>query len=227
MFSSNSFRKLHNDMPLAVTFFATFTLVMIVTFAARAQSEAGIHQWYAAGSAGLSLFEDQSYPDSVLQGTEAQGETGATFSAAVGHRFHPAFRGEVEFSRRATELEPDSNGANGINGELSATSFMGNVYADMGNDRVRPYVGLGVGLAIINSDELEANQVRLNDVNETAFAFQVIAGGSYIIDERWALTADYRYFRTLEFDVDDSTGLTKQMDGMGSHNFMFGSRYSF
>ena len=61
----------------------------------------------------------------------------------------------------------------------------------------------------------------------TVFAFQAIAGVSYLLSPKVALTADYRYFGTVAPTILDSASSEVELDSLGTHNFLLGVRYNF
>ena len=97
-----------------------------------------------------------------------------------------------------------SGGKQDIDGAFSMLAFMANVDYDFKNEsRWVPYVGGGLGLAIISLDtELAINGRSLVDDSDTVLAYQVGAGLGYEfpLAEGRSITVslDYRYFGTQD-----------------------------
>ncbi len=103
-----------------------------------------------------------------------------------------------------------------VEGDVTVLTFMANGYydIDMGNSPVTPYVGLGLG---VSDAESEITAVGLGTFKEssTDFSYQVILGGGFEVSPVIVLTAEYRFFGTV--DSDPST----------VHNFNLGGRFMF
>lgn len=95
-----------------------------------------------------------------------------------------------------------AGGKRDVDGAFSMLAFMANVDYDFKNEsRWVPYVGGGLGLAIISLDtELAINGRSLVDDSDTVLAFQVGAGLGYEfpLEEGRSITVslDWRYFGT-------------------------------
>lgn len=147
---------------------------------------------YVAGAAGVSMPTDK-YDDN------------GAYAVSVGWQFHPLVRAEIEGGYR--HLNADSR----VQGQGNIYSVLLNGYWDIKNDtRFTPYLGAGAGWAYENQNAVG----RTNDNNGSAFAYQGIAGVSYAIDGNWALTAQYNYIDTTNFDF-------------SAHEVKGGVRYTF
>lgn len=145
---------------------------------------------YVAGQAG-GTFPDDKYDDSGV------------YNLSVGWQFHPLIRAEIEGGYRNVDLDSVNGGQSNI------YTVMLNGYWDIKNDtRFTPYLGAGAGWAYENSNS------AIGDSNSDAFAYQGIAGVSYAIDNNWALTAQYNYIDTTNFDY-------------SAHEVKGGLRYTF
>lgn len=152
---------------------------------------------YVAGQAGGSFPTDDLDDDGV-------------YAVTLGWQFHPMVRAEVEGSYR-------NNDNDGTGGDARTNALFVNAYFDFKNDtRFTPYLGAGAGWAW---NKLDAPGVSESESN---FAYQGIAGVSYSIDNNWALTADYRYVDTLNFDY--PAGL---LSDYSAHEVRGGVRYTF
>lgn len=153
-------------------------------------------------------------------------------------------RAEVEFAMRSSvntdyDLKHRRAGVAGANlkGEYNMHTIMANAYYDFHNDSAfTPYVGGGLGLAIINSKyEAEVfrndGSSRSDSFNEsnTALAYNLGVGCSYDFTD--TLTADfaYRFVGTSFHETDKSIGGTKVKVGMANYanEFSVGLRFNF
>ena len=120
-----------------------------------------------------------------------------------------------------------------VDGAFSMLAFMGNVDYDFKNEsRWVPYIGAGLGLAIISLDtESAATGTSLVDDSDTVLAYQVGAGLGYEfpLAEGRSITVslDYRYFGTQDPTfTGDVTG--KEFDvTIRGHDVGIGLTYGF
>jgi opacity protein-like surface antigen len=151
---------------------------------------------------------DSTAPTGVGFSTEY--DTGLAATAAIGRYFGSSVRGELELSwRQADSKDIASFGAStGLDSQLKTTAVMANLLYDVRfGAPIVPYLGLGLGGAFIESDDIEdafGNVAEGKD--STEFAWQAIAGVAWELG-RFALTADYRYFGTGDDDVASQTFL--------------------
>ena len=125
-----------------------------------------------------------------------------------------------------------TKGPQAVVGDFSMVAFMGNVDYDFDTgSRWVPYVGGGLGLAIISIDT-ETNTGRSTaDDSDTVFAYQVGAGLGYEfpLEEGRSITVslDWRYFATQDptFTGDVTGG--KFDVGISGHDIGIGIIYGF
>ena len=119
-----------------------------------------------------------------------------------------------------------------VKGDFSMVAFMGNMDYDFDTgSRWVPYVGGGLGVAIISIDTENAQGISLSDDSDTVFAYQVGAGIGYEfpLEEGRSVTVslDWRYFGTQDptFKGDVSGG---DFDvGISGHDIGIGLIYGF
>jgi opacity protein-like surface antigen len=93
---------------------------------------------------------------------------------------------------------------------------MGNLLVDLPlSERVRPFLGAGMGLANVKIDR------GFDDSDDTVFAYQAIAGLGFPLTHVTTLDLQYRYFATADADF-DGTDVEYQ-----THNFFAGLRFDF
>ena len=125
-----------------------------------------------------------------------------------------------------------AKGSQPVNGAFSMLAFMANVDYDfdMGSPW-KPYVGGGLGLAIISLDTETEAGTSLADDRDTVFAYQVGAGIGYEfpLSEGRSLTVslDWRYFDTQSPTFKgDVTGAEFDV-GISGHDIGIGLMYGF
>ncbi|MCZ6643857.1 MAG: porin family protein, partial [Gammaproteobacteria bacterium] len=132
----------------------------------------------------------------------------------LGYRFDGGWRAELEAAYRRNGLEiiefDDERGLinTGLSDAVDTASLMVNALYefDLGLS-LRPYVGIGLGLARVDYElsEYGTGAVILDD-SETAFAYQFLVGVGVPLGRRFHLSADYRYWRNVEIDLHLETG---------------------
>ena len=165
---------------------------------------------YLAGAAGVHLVDDFDATAPTGVGFSVEHDTGLAASAAVGRYFGQSVRGEIEVSWRQVESEEvvSFGAATGLDSELMTTAAMVNLFYDVRfGAPISPYLGVGLGAAFIESDDLDDGFGNVAPGKDsTEFAWQAIAGIAWELG-RFAITADYRYFGTGDDDVASQTFL--------------------
>ena len=168
--------------------------------------------------------------DSNISGTtistSADLDAGWTGVGIIGYRFASGVRSEVEFGYRSADIDSLSGVTNGTGG-LSVGSVMGNAtYALQNESKFTPYLGLGIGLASVEFDDVQPVGGAVLDDSDIVFAYQGILGLGYRLSEHVQLFTDYRYFATA--DVGLSTRADAGVDGeYADHTLLVGLRFSF
>jgi len=113
-------------------------------------------------------------------------------------------RTELEVSYRQSDVDEIFFTGNGpaaeinVDGDSSSTTVFANALFDvpLAGIPVTPYAGFGVGIAFTEQDFVYGPGVAVGDSDEV-FAAQLIAGASYDLSDRIALTLDGRYQRAF------------------------------
>lgn len=124
-----------------------------------------ISPWYAsifAGAAWPSTVVGQYYGSSTL---DLQMDTGFIFGGAIGHRWMPGFRSEIELSFLHHDVDDDNFMYDGwcgpysdcsAHGSVRATFLMANTWWEPSSlffgPSFRPYIGGGLGVAWVHPD---------------------------------------------------------------------------
>ncbi len=214
-------RKGHCAGPLRLrATLAAWVLVCVVLLFGTANAE---QQMYVSVESGLTLLEDAQDGSSFdfNEGYNASGSLGVKLGTL-------RVEGEVAY-RESNISQATVNGTTfGASGDVSALSFMGNVYHDFENKSAwTPYVGGGIGAAQISfSDVLASTALRVDD-DDLVLAYKFEAGFALELDDNLDLYANYNYFATTDPEFTNSVTLTKFQTGYKSHNLGFGLSFRF
>ena len=190
-----------------------------------------------SGSAGF--FDTGSYTQNTIGG-----------GIFAGYDFYKQggspIRAEIEYALRSTVNKEYSgkramtvggmSGSASLKSQYNMHTIFANVYYDFHNDSAfTPFVGGGLGLAIINhkvEGEASIGPVSGSDsynTTETALAYNLGLGCSYDLTD--AITADlaYRFVGTSYHETDKSINGTKVNLGMANYanEISLGLRYNF
>ncbi len=215
--------------------FSLALAVLLAPVAAKADSMAK-KGFYGSFHGGYVDADDHNFQYSPGNDVSTELDGGFGIGAALGYDFghftqNLGVRAEAEITYRDNEVDGhDLNGAaqTGAAGDLTSLAFMANGIIDIHNkSRFTPYAGAGIGFANVEYDGYDIDAVNgvLSD-DDTVFAYQLIAGLSFDINEKFALTADYRYFATEDPDVTTVVNNDTSTE-YDTHNFLAGIRYKF
>ena len=164
--------------------------------------------WYLGVGAGANFLQDN---DAKIGATTNRIESSPGFllDSAIGFGFESQLRPEFEIAYRRNTVDKTSGTGSGVaRGNMNSVAFMGNLFYDFQTQTgLTPYLGVGVGGALVGADDAGIVFSSTFDNQPFLFAYQGIAGFSYELSERWDITADYRYFATLDPDYKTRTGL--------------------
>ena len=200
----------------------------------------------ARGAATRVPDTDIDRPGSAQIGKEVDFETGFLASAAVGYAFSDVtdfrwldqvrlevegFFQKVSFDSVAGEPAAPAPTLSGSGGGFTNWGGLVSVLYDLPvGDRlggVSPYVGGGLGGSDFDVDGGEPNQPDGEDDSEVLFLYQIRAGATYKIADRWALNVGYRYLASPT-DVQLKARQTEPFKiEYRSHNFEVGIRFKF
>ena len=179
---------------------------------------------YLNGNLGAVWLSDSDLSQSNGTKGKAEYETGFGITGALGYDFGK-FRVEGEVGYRKNDY--DKVGASGqtkvkTSGDVTGWDFMVNGYFDIENDTsFTPYIGAGIGAAILDSSSVNAGGINMGSGDDTVFAYQAIAGVDYTFAQVWKVQLEYRFFGTA-----DPTYSGTDSEYM-SHNILIGIRYNF
>lgn len=159
----------------------------------------------------ISGFGSAIFPEDIdftLGAAAFNGDTkdGYRFGGALGYRFNPWLRAEIEASYGMIEVT-----AGPVTADLAQTTGMVNGYVDIDIGlALVPYLGLGAGFTNVSDDVFNRDNYIL--------AGQGIAGVTLQLNDTFDIFAEYRYFRTVAGQigpVDFPEGLTNHQIGGG------------
>lgn len=181
--------------------------------------------------AGTAIPAGTVLPAGTDVGWSTEFDSGTSFGAAFG-RDYGSWRGEVEVAFQSNDVDTHTNVAAGgialgaedagvlitgspnlgVNvadlvadgrGSVEATYLMANVYYDFAMGGFTPYVGAGIGAAFVDVDYSPSGVGIVSD-DDTAFAYQVMAGAAFDLNETWSLFGQYRYRASEDISTDVS-----------------------
>ena len=180
--------------------FSIVAAASMVASAAFARTDA----WYVSAHGGADFGTKSKVKEGNFNGSEAKYKTGFNVGAAVGHSFDD-FRFELELgykNLKAKEVKVISARpartatSTNVSGGLSIFSLMGNVYYDLPvMDQVDLYFGAGLGMANVRANIENKGPISSKiDGNANVFAYQLMAGPAYKINDQWTVSLGYRFF---------------------------------
>jgi opacity protein-like surface antigen len=132
-------------------------------------------------------------------------DNGFGFGVAAGYQMdNIPGRIELEFAHRSSDFTASSISGQG-SAELTTKTYMVNGYYDLQTGNAfTPYLGVGLGMM----------DTEVNDISDSNFAYQGMAGVSYAISPSNHVYGGYRYVYSDTVEV-------------GYHNAEIGYRYHF
>ena len=205
-----------------------FALILSATLIAQARADErtldGPSVYVGLGGA-TQFLEDNDISGGGVD-TASEFDLGWAAVVTAGHRFSNRLRTELEVGYRSNDVDSLS-GTTDSRGAAHALTVMGNVLVDFPEIvQIRPYVGLGIGMAHIGVDDTSPVGGSTLDDTDTVPAFQGIVGATYPLTDRLEVFGDYRYFEAIdpEFKLDSDVNVEGDYD---AHSVMFGLRWHF
>lgn len=189
----------------------------------------GRRGWYVHGRGGMSFAKDAEIEDNIANFDAF--EVGPTWVVGLGRTLGERWRLELEGAHRSNEAEiVDFNpelGEDRADGTVRARSLMANLIYEPGwQTTFRPYVGLGAGVAWARWNVgLKPDDSTFVDDRDAAAALQVMFGAAAAVNERLAVTAEFRYWLTAPFDLEEPDGRPMRTE-LTVNSLMLGVRYA-
>ncbi len=188
--------------------------------------------FYLAFATGASVIPDQDISGGGLSG-EVSADAGYHVGGAVGIHMNEHLRGEVNLSYREADIDTITGPGISLEGAGTVGAFaaLANVYFDLLPEApVIPFLGAGIGLGVVTVDSDSGATVLIVDDSSVEFAWNVLAGLTVPVTDRFSLLLAYRYLATTNPELDAT------VPGVGSgtiegefdtHEAMFGGRFDF
>lgn len=178
-------------------------------------SAAGERDLYIEYSGGASFVPNQDLKGADKSGSDLSGElesnVGFHFGAAIGKRFTEHLRADLQLTYRQNEVTNMSlrKEADKSQGHIGMLAIMANGYVDWDfGIGVIPYLGAGIGWGSVEIDAKNQGVLRSKiEGRDSVFAWSIMAGGTYPINEYLDLSLGYRYIATTDPDI--NTGLSE------------------
>ncbi len=180
--------------------------------------------YYFAIEGGGSFQPDQKISGDNVS-SELHTDAGVALIGALGFRFDNGVRTELEFNYHRNRIDTIDGTHSQTSPHEAAAAAMVNLLYDLPyhpfSPRIAPYVGLGVGAAHFDYEDVNPLGTTSMSSSDVGAAFQGIVGVAYNLTNRIALTGDYRYFRTSQgrFQTDDGRHVSANFE---SQSVMFG-----
>ncbi|MGO1076025.1 OmpA family protein [Inquilinus sp. CA228] len=189
--------------------FAAGAAAVLAATPAMAQQVSGL---YVGAGAGANFLQGNGL-------NKDDYDVGPAGNLYVGYGFGNGFRTDFEASIR--ENSHDGNN------HQTTYGLMANGYYDFdfGSPFV-PYIGAGIGLALVNADFNPSGPGNYFSSTEAALAYQGIAGVAYNFAPNMAATVEYRYLGTQGPTFKDN-GVRIKSDDNNNHTVLVGLRYTF
>ncbi|MDR1665801.1 MAG: outer membrane beta-barrel protein [Puniceicoccales bacterium] len=143
---------------------------------------------------------------------------------------YDAWRLELEAAYRRSKVDEfTATGIKKDEAKYSVLSGMVNLFYDYSfTEEFYGYAGVGIGVAHAAYElTLAAAPNTKSTSGKLVFAWQLMAGLGYDINEDWSLTAGYRLFNTTKVKVTEATAGELTKKAPFTHTVEIGLRYSF
>ncbi len=188
--------------------FATALLLCTQIAGAATGSSQGT---YFAARGGPGLLQDGDVtihvPGLPPFGASLNYDPGFLASTALGYSWSNGLAVEGELAFHGNGLKDENVMGTVIELDGQETSFAALVNARYGFDtrtRVTPYLGAGLGAALLTVSGKPTGGTRFKD-SDMVFAYQAMAGVSYALSPRLDLGIEYRYFATAKSTFADNS----------------------
>jgi opacity protein-like surface antigen len=207
------------------------------SFAAGSEQPNSFHP-YIGIIGGLDFLPAISGTDQFFTGGPGTLNTkvGDFAGAVIGVQFNESWRFEAEVSRSYNGINNFTFNNGNVNtypgGAVNQTYALGNVWYGFRNKSAFvPYLGGGVGVGWADGNLDMGSGHFVSVTAPAALAFQIGAGVTYNVSERFSIDAGYRFkaMTGLNPTVTTNWGGPDRLDqnSIGSHNFQIGATLRF
>lgn len=188
---------------------------------------------YVELSPGSSFPQESGISGEGFSG-KAELDPGLVVGGAIGYSWRPASpRWELSLSYRENKIDKLTGygGALEVTGDVSTFAVLtGPIHDFHLGGPITPYIGAGIGIAIIDIDRSSSVEVLVVNDDATVFAWNVLLGASYALNDKIDLSFGYRYLGTTkpEFKTTVPGGGSGTLKGeVTLHEILLGLRYNF
>ncbi|MDH5457868.1 MAG: outer membrane beta-barrel protein, partial [Nitrospinota bacterium] len=177
------------------------TYGILVLLALLISAPAQADTLYFAAQAGFSTqpTSDNKNPNDPTDNFELNTQNGVNGALAIGAKMG-MLRAEIEAVYRYNPNDKfvDGLGPEGADGSLSTAHIFLNGYIEFDVlGVITPYAGLGLGYGTVSLNLKELDGTVVVDDDDTVYSYQLMAGAAVNVTENFSLTAEYRYFDTI------------------------------
>ena len=150
--------------------------------------------WYASLFGGALIGEDMAMDYGTVYGLD--NKTGFTIGGAIGTHLAPGLRGELELSymrQAADSYSGLAGGSRPSSGDVDQVFVLTNLWKDFHVGAFSPYVGAGVGVGYVNTDDYVFNGAAVWETDGVGLAGQFGAGVRVAVTDNLSLDAGYRF----------------------------------
>lgn len=181
-------------------------------------------QWYV-GVDGGPTFQNAAHV-SAGTGNRTEYQMGARMQAQVGYDFG-APKAEFELGYGQNLLDRMGKPGTAAGGVLDTTTAMVNgVWDFLPGSSWHPFVGVGIGGAYIQAEDITHNDNRAYGGFDVRFAYQGFAGIGYDITSEWEAKLQYKYLGTTDYTVTAHSGGSGSAE-YGNQALLAGMTYRF
>jgi opacity protein-like surface antigen len=226
-----------------------FAILSIVALCGSVQAGDGygppsrLAGFYASAHGGITFprdtvseFDSPGLPGGVgIITTEA--DNGYRIGGAVGYFFTRYLSAEVELSYARSDLAsldvvsfatPNGSGPIDAKGSASTLSGMVNGYLSLPMDRIRPYVGGGIGVTRVSANGAGfAGMPGETDDSDNAFTWQLMAGVGFQLAPNLELGARYRFQHINNYTLINSGGDEQRVHDSEAHSLEVTLTFAF
>lgn len=210
------------------------TVAAVLTFFVAPPAGFAADNVYVDVRATLTGLQDADHnPTALGESLESDTFPGFGLGASLGYFINERFRvdGQIFYQRYVFGEFTRAGVDEGGDGDVDSLAFMANLFYDIGSGgRWTPYVGAGIGWALIKYD-VDAfggpftDAPFIND-EDGVFAYQLMAGVTLNVRDGIGIGFGYRFFATADPELLDLTGRRFDTEYM-SHNIDVGLRFRF
>ncbi|MEP3276979.1 MAG: outer membrane protein [Stappiaceae bacterium] len=205
--------------------------------------------WYLRGDIGYKFYQAPTGSTFAAgTGTFIDNELDDTFliGAGIGYKWNDFFRTDLTvdyeapagYSGRANCVGCVAPGQYSTEtADIDVWSFMLNGYVDLLTwNKITPYVGAGLGVSIVSTSDVQfvnpdGSRGSYDGDSQANFAWALMAGAAYEVNQNWSIDAGYRYFNIGDAKtevVPAGNGNSRiNYEDIQAHELRVGVRYNF